>query len=337
MTQKILITGGAGYIGSHIVKKLLENNQAVLVLDNFSTGFIEPLEILKNKFNNLNYINADLTDKEKLIEIFTKHDIDAVVHMAAKIDVNESIVKPDEYYQANYTGGINLIEAMSTTGVNKIIFSSTAAVYGNPEFTPINESHATKPLNPYGQTKLDFEKYLTKCKKLQYIIYRYFNVGGASLDGSIGKSHLKSHDLLENIMKVALGQKKSLEIYGSDFNTPDGTAIRDFIHVEDVASAHFLALKKLNNQTDKTSKEIFNLGSETGFSIKQILDCASKITRKKIPYKFGKKREGDISVSIADSSKAKKIIKWQPVNSNLETIIATDWYWRKTHPMGYTK
>lgn len=336
----ILVTGGAGYIGSHIAKKLLEDNQEVLVLDNFSTGFLEPVEILKNKYSGLEYINADLLDKGKLNEIFSKFKIEAVMHLAAKIDVSESLLKPDEYHRVNYEGGVNLIDAMTAANVNKIIFSSTAAVYGNPQYTPIDENHSTSPLNPYGQTKLDFEKYLSECKNLQYIIFRFFNVGGASTDGLIGKSHLQSQDLIENIMKVNLGQKDNLDIFGDKFDTPDGFAIRDFIHVEDVAQAHLLALKKINNRSldlARDDKVTFNLGSEHGFSVKETIEAAAKIIGKKIPIKILPPRESEISISVASAKKAQELLDWEPINSNLETIILTDWNWRKTHPMGYNK
>lgn len=340
----ILVTGGAGYIGAHICKKLLEENQEVLVLDNFSTGFFEPIEILKTKYPKLECINADLENKEKLEEIFSKYKIDSVIHLAAKIDVSESFQKPKEYHQVNYLDGVNLIEAMTKAGTEKLIFSSTAAVYGNPQYTPIDETHPATPLNPYGQTKLDFEKYLTKCKNLKHIIFRYFNVGGASQDQLIGKSHLQSQDLMENIMKVALGQKEFLEIYGNNFSTPDGTAIRDFIHVEDVADAHVLALKYLNDRSFSSSAQsrvaqdtVFNLGSENGFSIKEIIDKASKIINKKIKSINSAPRPGDISKSIASSKKVKTTLLWEPTNSNLETIISTDWNWRKLHPLGYNK
>ena len=327
----ILVTGGAGYIGSHIVKGLLEKNHQVLVLDNFSTGFIEPLQILEKKFSGLSYINCDLADKDMLKEIFSKNKIEAVIHLAAKIDVTQSVRNPELYSQENYLNSINLVEAMTEAGVNKLIFSSTAAVYGNPIYTPIDENHPVLPLNPYGQTKLDFEKYLGKCSNLKYIIFRYFNVGGSAIDGNLGKSHLKSQDLIESINKVILGQQEYLEVFGSDYDTPDGTAIRDFIHVEDISNAHILALEKI----DKFQAEVFNLGSENGFSVKEIIKEAEKITGKKFSIKYLPRREGDISVSVASARKAKEKLGWEPKNSNLNDIITSDWVWRKNHPEGY--
>lgn len=330
--MNILVTGGAGYIGSHITKKLLEQGDKVVVVDNFTTGFTTPMEILRKKYSDFSYINADLLDTEKMEEIFTNNTFDAVIHLAAKISVPESLEKPDLYNEVNFQAGVNLVEVMTRHGVGKIVFSSTAAVYGNPEYTPIDENHSTKPLNPYGQTKLDYEKYLAQCQNLKYVIFRYFNVGGASLDGQIGKSHIESQDLIENIMKVNLGQKDSLEIYGDGFKTPDGSAIRDFIHVEDLAKAHILALKKI----DKVSGETFNLGSEKGFSIKETIESANKIIGKDVPIKIVEKREGDISVSIASSKKAQEKLGWTADNSNIESIISSDWNWRKNNLLGYT-
>lgn len=329
--KKILVTGGAGYIGSHTIKNLLKQNFDVIGLDNLSTGFIEPIEILKKKSDKLEFIKGDLADKELLKEIFQKNQIDAVVHLAAKIDAAESVEKPDLYHQENYINSINLVEAMTLAGVNKLVFSSTAAVYGNPQYTPIDENHPTKPINPYGQTKLDFEKYLAKVENLKYITFRYFNVGGSDPAGHLGKSHTIGGDLIENIFKVALGQKEVFEIFGSDYETADGTAIRDFIHVEDIAEGHILALENI----EKYSGEVFNFGSEQGFSVKEIIDKVSLIADKEIPTVVTERRPGDIAVSLASAKKAKEILLWQPQYSDLETIIRTDWNWRKSHPFGY--
>lgn len=330
--NKLMVTGGAGYIGSHIVKALLEKNYQVLVVDNFSTGHLEPLQNLQKKYPALSYVKADLSDQEKIKEIFSKYEIDAVIHLAAKIEVNESVKNPGLYHQENFVNSINLVEAMSEAGVNKLIFSSTAAVYGNPKYSPIDENHSTLPLNPYGQSKLDFEKYLHKCQNLKYVIFRYFNVGGSALDSSIGKSHLQSQDLIENLIKTALNQKEYFEIFGSDYDTNDGTAVRDLVHVEDVAAAHLLALKKI----DFYAGQIFNLGSEEGFSVKEIVSKVQEITGKKINLKYSPRREADISVSVASAKKAQNELGWKPQNSNVDSIISSDWRWRKKHPFCYT-
>ncbi|OGD56860.1 UDP-glucose 4-epimerase GalE [Candidatus Berkelbacteria bacterium RBG_13_40_8] len=330
MEGKVLITGGAGYIGTHTLKQLLQENFSCVVLDDLSTGFLEPIQLLKTKYP-FEFIKGNLQEKDTLQKIFKNHQIDTVIHLAAKINVSESILKPQLYHQENYLGGVNLVEAMTEAGVQKLIFSSTAAVYGNPKYTPIDENHPTQPLTPYAQTKLDFEKYLERIKNLQYIILRYFNVGGSDPEGILGKSHLKSEDLIENIMKVALSQKENLEIFGSDYNTSDGTTIRDLIHVEDVAQAHVLAFKKMA----ELSGQIFNLGSESGTSLREIIDKASIIIGKKIPTKMTERRPGDIAVSVASAKRAKKLLGWKPQYSNLEKIVQTDWNWRKTHPLGY--
>ena len=330
---KILLTGGAGYIGTHTLKNLLKEKYQVIVLDNLSKGFIEPLEIIKREFGDFIFIRGDLDDKEKLQRVFQDYQINTVIHLAAKIDATESVKKPELYHQENYLNSINLLETMTNAGVDRFIFSSTAAVYGNPQYTPIDENHPTCPTNPYGQTKLDFEKYLQKIDNLNFIILRYFNVGGSDPAGLLGKSHLQSEDLLENIIKVALGKKRILQIFGSDYKTQDGTPIRDFLHVEDIAQAHILALKNLA----KSHHEIFNLGSEKGFSVKEIIDKATVIIDKKILTEVSEKRPGDIAVSVASSKKAKDILGWNPQYSDLDSIIRTDWNWRKIHPLGYTK
>lgn len=331
--NKILVTGGAGYIGSHVVKKLLEEGLQVVVLDNFSTGYVEPLEILADRFKGLKYVEADLTKKKQVDAIFKSFDFKSVIHLAAKIDVAESVKKPHLHHQVNYTGSINLLEGMMKKGVNEIIFSSTAATYGDPKYTPIDELHPTQPQSPYAETKLKFENYLHKKQNLNYVIFRYFNVGGSSEDSLIGKSHLQSQDLIENIFKVALGQKDFFEVYGSDYDTKDGTSVRDFVHVEDVVSAHLAALKKIN----KISGHIFNLGSENGFSVSEIINKMMNMLDKKIPTKYCSRRPGDLSVSVASAKKAQNLLGWRPNKSNIDTIIASDWRWRKDHPFGYTK
>ena len=331
MEKQILVTGGAGYIGTHIAKNLLKEGFKVLILDNLSTGFIEPVKILQKKHQRCEFIKGDLADKDLLKKIFSEKNIEAVVHLAAKINARESNLEPDIYTRENYLNSINLVEAMVASGVKKIVFSSTCAVYGEPKYTPIDEQHPTNPSSPYGETKLDFENYLKKTQNLEYAIFRYFNVGGADPEGLMGRSHLGFNDLLENIMKVVLGQKSHLEIYGSDYKTPDGTPVRDFIHVEDISMAHIIGLKNL----ERIKGETFNLGSETGFSVKEVVITAENVFGKTIPVKVIQRKEGDIASSVASAQKAKDILSWQPQYSNLETIIKTDWNWRKKHPLGY--
>lgn len=329
--KKILVTGGAGYIGSHTVKNLLKEGFSVVVVDNLSSGFIEPIEILKNKFNDLEFIKQDLGNKSSLDDIFQKHKIEAVMHFAAKISIDESIKNPELYHRENYINSVKLIESMLGAGVNNFIFSSSCVVYGNPRYLPIDESHPTNPQSPYGKTKLDFEKYLKKTSNLKYLIFRYFNVGGSDPELDIGKSNVDQGNLLSNIMKVVLGQMDKITIYGNDYDTSDGTPIRDFLHVEDIANAHILGLNKIS----ETYNDIFNLGSESGFTVKEIIDKASIIIGKEIPVQIGERRPGDVPKSVSSAKKAKNILGWNSRCSDLETIIKTDWLWRKKHPSGY--
>ena len=330
---KILVTGGAGYIGSHTVKNLLKEGFSIIALDNLSTGFIEPMETIKKEIGDFEFIRGDLGDKELLEKIFHENQIEAVMHLAAKIYVDESVREPELYHQENFIKSVELIEAMTKAGINKLIFSSTGSVYGNPQSTPIDEKHATHPTNPYAQTKLDFEKYLERVENLQIIILRYFNVGGSDPTGRIGRSHLTSQDIMENIFKTALGQKKSFQFFGTDYPTPDGTAIRDYIHVEDISQAHILALKKFG----QFSGEVFNLGSETGFSVREVINKATLVIGREIPHEEGERRPGDAAISVASAAKAKEKLGWNPQYSDLDQILLSDWRWRKVHPFGYTK
>lgn len=331
MKNKILITGGAGYIGSHTAQNLLKDDFPIVVLDNLSAGFIEPIEILQKQSTNIEFIKADLADKKKLDEVFANKKIETVMHFAARVSVEESVKNPELYNQENYLNSVNLIEAMMKAGVRNFIFSSSCVVYGTPQYVPIDENHPTNPQSPYGQTKLDFEKYLSKVQNLKYIIFRYFNVGGSDPNQHLGKSNIHREDLIANIIKVALGQRPKLQVFGDDYDTPDGTAIRDFLHVEDIAQAHILAMKNL----DRFPGEIFNLGSESGFSIKEIVDKANKIIGKTIETEIVGRRKGDIAVSVASAKKAKESLGWNPQYSNLEQIISTDWNWRRKNPTGY--
>ena len=326
-----MVTGGAGYIGSHIAKNLLKEGFKVIILDNLSTGFIEPVKILQKRHQRCEFIKGDLADKDLLKKIFSENKIEAVIHLAAKINVRESVLEPDIYTHENYLNSINLVETMVSRGVNKLVFSSTCAVYGEPKYIPIDEQHPTEPINPYSQTKLDFENYLEKVKNLQFLIFRFFNVGGSDLEGLIGKAHLINPDLTENIMKVALGQSDHLEIFGNDYPTEDGTPVRDYIHVEDISQAHISGLRNLK----KLDGEIINLGSEKGFSVREVVITAENVLGRTIPVKAVPRKEGDVACSVASAQKAKDMFGWQPQYSNLETIIRTDWNWRKKHPLGY--
>ena len=323
------------------MKSLVKEGCDVIVYDNLSAGFEEPLEKIRQSFNSqvdpkygdFLFIKGDLADKEKLTSIVTGYQIDAVVHLAARLDVAESMEKPDLYYKENYLNSVNLLDVVVQAGIKKFILASTCAVYGNPTYTPIDEKHPVNPVSPYPETKWEFEKYLKLTKGVKYVVFRFFNVGGCDPDGLIGKGYAQRQDLLENIYRVALGQKNNLEIYGEDYDTPDGSAIRDFIHVQDIVKANLLALKYLDRSD--VVNELFNLGSEKGFSVKETIKEAQEVIGKEIETKICPRRAGDASISFASSKKAREVLGWNQDYSDLETIINTDWKWRTKNPQGY--
>lgn len=320
---KILVTGGAGYIGSHTVKELLGCGYSqVLVLDNLSTGnegaVLAPARLIK----------GDLSDKDFLEKTFSENEIDAVIHFAASKDAAESVREPKKYYENNLINSLNLLNAMVEKGVKKIIFSSTAAVYGDTEKVPVDESVPTNPVNPYGWTKLMFEGAMADYERaygLKYASLRYFNVAGADVDGRLGNDYKgRKEDLVSALMEVAVGKRDKFIINGTDYETKDGSCVRDLIHVNDLASAHILALEYLERGG---KSEIFNLGSESGFTVKETADMTKKATGTNFIVEDGHRREGDIVVSIASSKKAKKILGWQQKHNSLESIIKTAWEW----------
>lgn len=321
--MKILIPGGAGYIGSHMVKLLQERNHEVVVLDNFSTG---------NRWavTNCKIIEVDLLNKSGLKRSLKDSRFDGIIHFAAKSIVKESVLNPSAYIKNNYLGTKNLIETVIDNDVsNNIVFSSTAAVYGNIKASSINEDMITNPINPYGESKLMVEKYLKDCfqtNKLNSISLRYFNAAGAHHLSEIGEKRENETHLIPNILNSILNSNKELEIYGDNYQTRDGTCIRDYIHVEDLAKAHLLALEKMVN---KNLCEVINLGSGNGFSIKEILDECVKVTGTNINYKTLPPREGDPDILIADITKAKKILNWTPRHSDIQNIILSAWNWHK--------
>ncbi len=328
--MKILICGGAGYIGSHMVAHLLENNIDVVVLDNFVKGHKEAL--LGGKL-----YEGDLRDKEILNKIFTENKIDAVIDFAAYSLVSESMTEPLKYFNNNVYGTISLLEAMRDNNVKYIVFSSTAATYGEPESVPIVETDKTLPTNAYGESKLLVEKILKWCDVaygIKYTALRYFNAAGAHINGSIGEDHSPETHLIPLILNVALGKRDSIKIFGDDYNTKDGTCIRDYVHVSDLASAHLLAVKRLQNGGESAS---FNLGNGAGFSVKEVIDIARKVTGHEIPAEISKRRLGDPAVLIASSEKAIKELGWKPVYDDLETIISSAWNWHKNHINGYNR
>ncbi|HIW70199.1 MAG TPA: UDP-glucose 4-epimerase GalE [Candidatus Limosilactobacillus merdipullorum] len=325
----ILVAGGAGYIGSHMVADLVEKGYDVVVADNLSTGHRAAVN------EKARFYEGDIRNREFLDELFTKEKIDAVVHFAAFSLVAESMKKPLKYFDNNTGGMITLLEAMHDHGIKYIVFSSTAATYGIPEHMPIKESDPQVPINPYGESKLAMEKIMKWCDKaygIKFVALRYFNVAGAKPDGSIGEDHHPETHLVPIILQVAAGKRDELSIFGDDYNTPDGTNVRDYVHPMDLADAHILAIKYL--QAGNPS-DAFNLGSSTGFSNKQMLEAAREVTGKPIPAKMAPRRPGDPDALVAASDKARSVLGWKPKYDDVHDIIASAWKWHSTHPQGY--
>lgn len=321
----ILVTGGAGYIGSHCVLALLKEGFTVHIFDNFSTGHKETVETLK-KYGTLTYSEGDLQNKTDIKKVFENNKIDAVVHFAAFSQVGESVKNPQKYYQNNVRGTLNLLEAMLENDVKKIVFSSTAATYGEPVYTPIDENHPQLPINPYGQTKLMIERIMDDYDKaygLKSVRLRYFNVAGADSEGRVGEWHTPETHLVPNILKSSFGDGKTFEMYGDDYDTKDGTCVRDYINVEDLAQAHILALKYLNNGGETN---FFNLGTQEGTTVQEVFDVCEQVIGKSIPVKKMPRREGDPAILVADNTKAKNELGWEPKNS-FEHSVKTAYEW----------
>ncbi len=315
----ILVVGGAGYIGSHMVKHLLEYGYECLVLDNLVYGHREAVDA------RAKFIHAALADKASLQNVFQENDIEAVIHFAAYAYVGESVQEPQKYYQNNVVGTLNLLDTMLENNVKNIVFSSSCATYGNPEYMPMDENHPQKPINPYGKTKLMIEEVFEDYRRaygLNYIALRYFNAAGASKDASIGESHEPETHLIPLVLKAIKGDIKHISVFGTDYDTPDGTCIRDYIHIDDLASAHRLALEKL-----PTYSGSINLGTGLGTSVKEIIEKAEKVTGKKCPVVYGDRRAGDPAKLYADNKKAKEILGWEIQYQDVEDILKTAWNW----------
>jgi UDP-glucose 4-epimerase len=326
----VLVCGGAGYIGSHMVAELLEKGEEVVILDNFQKGHRDSLVGGK-------LYCGDLRDTEILNKIFTENNIDAVIDFAADSLVGESVTEPLKYFDNNIGSTINLLKAMRDHNVKYIVFSSTAATYGEPDNIPILEEDKTFPTNPYGESKLAVEKILKWCDNaygIKYTALRYFNAAGAHVSGNIGEDHRPESHLIPLILQVALGQREKIMVFGDDYNTEDGTCVRDYIHVTDLANAHLLSVERLRKGGDSV---ICNLGNGQGFSVKEVIDVTRKVTGREIKAEIAPRRAGDPAVLIASSDKAHKILGWEPKHASLETIIETAWKWHKGHPEGYTK
>lgn len=326
--MKILVTGGAGYIGSHTVAELLKQGHELVVFDNLITGHKEAVKCP--------LVVGDLLHKEEIKKALEKERFEAVIHFAAFAAAGESMTNPAKYFENNIQGGVNLLEAMRSNKVNKIIFSSTCATYGFPKKLPVSEKEPQKPVSVYGESKLMFEKILKwydKIFAIKNICLRYFNAAGASLDGSLGEDKDPLTTIVPILMKVALGQREKFVLNGEDYSTPDGTCIRDYIHVLDLASAHIKALEYLNHEN---KSDFFNVGTGKGYSNKEVIDMVKKVTRVDFKIEVGPRRLGDPDAIYADNTKIKKILGWEPKYSDLETIIKTAWNWHKNHPNGYS-
>ena len=315
----ILVTGGAGYIGSHCVLALLKQGYDVVIYDNLSTGHLETVNILK-KYGNVIFYQGDLLNSSYLDTLFKQVDIDAVIHFAAFSQVGESVKDPAKYYRNNVVGTLNLLDTMLNNNVKNIVFSSTAATYGEPKYIPIDENHPQEPINPYGQTKLMIEKIMDDYNKaygLKSVRLRYFNVAGADELARIGEWHEPETHLIPNILKSTFGNTKTFEMYGTDYDTKDGTCVRDYINVEDLAQAHVLALEYLKNG-GKTN--FLNLGTQEGNTVKEVFDLCEKVTEQKIPVAIMGRREGDPAKLVADNTKAKETLNWEPQKSLKDSI-----------------
>ncbi len=328
--MKILVLGGAGYIGSHTVYALIESGNKVVVIDNLETGHIEAVH------PEAKFYKGDIRDRAFLDSVLdTEKDIDAVIHFAANSLVGESMEKPLKYYDNNLYGTMVLLEALVAHGIMRIVFSSTAATYGEPERVPILETDRTEPTNTYGETKLSMEKmfkWTGNAHGLRYVSLRYFNACGAHPGGDLGEAHKPETHLIPLILQVPNGQREAIYVFGNDYPTKDGTCVRDYIHVLDLAQAHILAVKYL---MDGNPSDIFNLGNGVGHTVNEVIEAAKKVTGLPIKVIMADRRAGDPAVLIASSDKAKKILGWKPEHADIEDIIGSAWKWHKKHPNGY--
>jgi UDP-glucose 4-epimerase len=325
----ILVVGGAGYIGSHMLKLLRGENEEHVVFDNFEQGH-------RNALLGSPSFQGDLRNPNDLLRVFEKHpDIDVVMHFAAYISVGESVREPSKYWHNNMAGVLNLVDAMRFAKVNKLVFSSTAAIFGEPKYVPIDEEHPKSPTSPYGQTKLAVEKMLSDFDTgygLKAVCLRYFNAAGADPSGQIGEDHEPEEHLIPVAILAALGKRQAMKVFGTDYETVDGTCVRDYVHILDLAKAHLLAVRHLRK--DGESRH-YNLGNGKGFSVRQVLDTTEKVIGMPVPREDGPRRPGDPATLIASSEKISKDWGWKPEYPDLETIVRHAWEWHKGHPEGY--
>lgn len=320
--KTILVAGGAGYIGSHTAKHLQKAGYKVVILDNLVYGH-------KGAVLSQNFEEIDLADKAALDSVFKKHEIDAVIHFAAFTYVGESVTNPPKYYHNNVVNTLNLLDAMIENNVEKIVFSSTCATYGDPQYTPLDENHPQNPINPYGNTKFMMEKIMEDYDRafgLKFIALRYFNAAGADSEGELGESHYPESHLIPLVLQAIKGERENITVFGTDYETPDGTCIRDYIHVEDLAEVHKLAVEKL---FEGYKSDYFNVGTGKGFSVKEIIDSAQRVTGKTVPVVFGDRRAGDPPILYAVNKKASEVLGWKPKFTNIDDIVKTAWYWEQ--------
>ncbi len=327
--MNVLVIGGAGYIGSHCVRQLIETGHNPVVLDNLVYGHKGALK------EGVKFYQGNLEDKKFVGEILDNEKIDIVMHFAAYINVGESVTDPLKYYNNNVSGVVNLLETMIAHNVKKFVFSSTCATFGIPEKLPLVEDMPQSPINPYGQTKLDVENMLKNCAKaygLNSVAFRYFNASGAAEDGTIGEDHSPESHLIPLAIYAAMGKRPALKIFGNDYNTPDGTCLRDYVHVDDLSRAHIAAFDKLEGEGKFLH---YNLGTGTPNSVLEIINGVEKVSGLKVPYEFAPRRAGDPDALYANSEKAKKELNWKIKYTNVEDIIATAWQWHKNNPDGF--
>lgn len=328
MAQKILVIGGAGYIGSHMVQHLLAEGHAVVVADNFSNGFRDALAAAGSP----TLAELDIADAAALDALFAANAFDAVLHFASFIQVGESVTEPGKYYANNLAATLTLLQAMVKAGVKHFIFSSTAAVYGEPDYVPIDEAHPKAPINPYGRSKWMVEQVLEDFNRaygLKSVCLRYFNAAGADPGGLLGERHEPETHLIPLVLQAASNRREAITVFGRDYDTPDGTCIRDYVHVSDLVDAHALALDYLQQGGESAA---FNLGNGNGFSVQAVIDAARRVTGREIPLVDAPRRPGDPPRLVADASQARAVLGWQPRYADLETIVAHAWAWEQKWP-----
>lgn len=327
--MQVLVVGGAGYIGSHAVKMLREQGHTPIVVDNLTRGH------RKSVPSDIPFYQISACEIERLCEILKKHSIECVMHFAALAYVGESVEKPLMYYENNVSATIRLLQAMETVGVQKFVFSSTCATYGEPSTIPITEACPQKPINPYGRSKLMVEQiladYAASHPTFAYAALRYFNVAGASRDGTLGEDHRPETHLIPSILLTLLGRRDKFVVFGTDYPTPDGTCIRDYIHVEDLCAAHILVMEKLCPGQPR----IYNLGIGRGYSVKEVIDAVERVTGKRVPVEHGPRRAGDPAILYADATRIRKELNWKPQITTIEEMVETAWRWHSAHPEGY--